>query len=142
MFSLDHLHPMLVHFPIALVIFGFFADLLFLKFKNEIWLSKTGSFLLILGTIASVITLLSGAFFTSEMSGAAGEIKEKHELLAWATVICLVATSAFRLFLIVRKKESGSLRLVAFALYGMAVIFVSLTGFYGGTLVYNYMMPI
>lgn len=132
---------MLVHFPIALVIVGFLADVTLIIYKKEIWLPKAGFFLLIVGTISAVVTLLSGALFTSEMSGAAGEVKEKHELLAWITVGLLFATILFRM--IIRKRtESARLKLTALILYGIAAVAVSVTGFYGGTLVYNYMMPL
>jgi uncharacterized membrane protein len=132
---------MLVHFPIALVIVGFLADVTLLIYKKELWLSKAGFFLLVAGTISALFTLISGALFTSEMSGAAGEVKEKHELLAWITVGLLFATILFRI-IILKRTESARLKLTAFILYGIAAVAVSVTGFFGGTLVYNYMMPL
>jgi uncharacterized membrane protein len=142
MFSASHLHPMLVHFPIALIVFGFLADISSFLFKKEVCLSKFGFYLLVFGTLASLSALLTGLLFTSEMSGAAGEVKETHELFAWITVGTLIALSAFRIFLKVKNKEETELKWIAFALYGLAAISVSITGFYGGTLVYNYMMPL
>jgi uncharacterized membrane protein len=140
--NLDHLHPMLVHFPISLVIIGFLADLLVIIYKKQLWLSKAGLFLLITGTVSAIVTLLSGALFTSEMAGEAGKIKETHELLAWITVIILVIASAFQIFMVRRKAESWNYRLISLALFGLGAISVGLTGFFGGTLVYNYMMPL
>jgi len=142
MFSASHLHPMLVHFPIALVTFGFIADLASLLFKKEACLSKFGFYLLVFGTLAALSALLTGVLFTSEMSGAAGEVQETHELFAWITVGILIALSAFRFFLKFKSKEETELKWIAFALYGLAAISVSITGFYGGTLVYSYMMPL
>jgi uncharacterized membrane protein len=142
MFSASHLHPMLVHFPIALIVFGFLADISSFFFKKEVCLSKFGFYLLIFGTLASLSALLTGVLFTSEMSGAAGEVKGTHELFAWITVGILIALSVFRTFLKVKDKEETELKWIAFALYGLAAISVSITGFYGGTLVYNYMMPL
>jgi uncharacterized membrane protein len=142
MFDTSHLHPMLVHFPIALVVFGFLADLASLFFKKEACLSRLGFYLLILGTLSALATWLTGIFFTSEMSGSAGKIKDMHELFAWITLGTLVAASAFRVLLQSGNRENTNLKWVAFALYALAAIFVSITGFYGGTLVYNYMMPL
>ena len=133
---------MLVHFPIALVVFGFIAEIVFLFFKKEPCFSKMGFYLLIVGTLSALATWLSGVLFTAEMSGSAGQIKEVHELFALITVITLLATSILRIILIINKKENSSLRWVAFVLYGLATISVSITGFFGGTLVYGYMMPI
>lgn len=142
MISVSHLHPMLVHFPIALVFFGFIADLASLYFKKEACLSKLGFYLLIVGTLSALAALLTGVFFTSEMTGSAGEIQETHELFAWITVGLLIATSILRIFLMIKDKERTNFKWVAFVLYGLAAISVSVTGFYGGTLVYNFMMPL
>jgi uncharacterized membrane protein len=142
MISTDHFHPMLVHFPIALVVFGFLADCVSLFFKKEACLSKLGFYLLILGTLTAATALLSGVLFTSEMKGAAGEIQETHEMFAWITLGALMATSALRIFLQTKKEANSKLKWVAFVLYGLATVSVSITGYFGGTLVYNYMMPI
>jgi len=142
MFSTSHLHPMLVHFPIALVIFGFLAELAFLFFKKEISLNKTGYYLLIVGTLAAVVAWLTGNFFTSEMDGASGKIKELHELFATITLILLLVTSVFRTTLLILKNENSALKILAFILYGLAAISVSITGYIGGSLVYNYMLGI
>ena len=102
MISTDHFHPMLVHFPIALVAFGFLADCASLFFKKEACLSKLGFYLLILGTLTAATALFSGVLFTSEMTGAAGGIKETHEMFAWITLGILLVTSALRIFLQVK----------------------------------------
>lgn len=140
--NLDHLHPMLVHFPISLVIIGFLADLVLIIYKKELWLSKAGFYLLLTGTIAALFSLLSGTFFTSELSGEAGEIRETHELIAWITVAILVTASVFQIILNIRKTDTRYVRIISFWLYGLGALSVSITGFYGGTLVYNYMMPL
>lgn len=142
MFDTSHLHPMLVHFPIALAVFGFLADVAYLFYKKEVCLSKTGFYLLIIGTLAAVVTWLSGYIFTSEMSGSAGSIRETHEFFASVTVGLLVITSLLRITMLVKKIESRSINSIALALYALAAACVTITGYYGGTLVYNYMMPL
>jgi uncharacterized membrane protein len=142
MFDTSHLHPMLVHFPIALVIFGFLAELASLFFKKEAWLSKAGFYLLVLGTLSALTAWFTGTFFTSPMSDSAGEIKSTHALFAWLTLGSLIAASVFSILLQARNRENTNLKWIAFALYALAAVFVSITGFYGGTLVYNYMMPL
>jgi len=142
MFDTSHFHPMLVHFPIALVMFGFIIELASLIIKKELCLPKLSLYLLVTGTLATVVTWLSGVLFTSEMSGAAGSIKESHELFAFITMCLLIVTSVIRLMLASGKKENSTLKWISFILYGIAAITVSITGFFGGTLVYNYMMPL
>lgn len=140
MISIDHFHPMLVHFPIALVMLGFVAECAALYFKKETCFSKMGFYLLIVGTLSAVLALSSGVFFTSEMDGTAGVVKETHELFAWITLGLLLVTSALRIFSVTKK--SDNMKWLVFALYGFAAISVSITGFFGGSLVYNYMMPL
>jgi uncharacterized membrane protein len=113
-----------------------------LFFKKEACLSKFGFYLLIVGTLSAIAAWLTGTFFTAEMSGSAGEIKETHELFAWITLIALIAASILRIILKTKNKEESGLKWLAFVIYGLAAVSVSITGFYGGTLVYNYMMPL
>ena len=140
MFSISHLHPMLVHFPIALIAIGFLAELAFLFFKKEVALTKMGFYLLIVGTLAACISWLTGNFFTSEMDGAAGKIRDTHELFATITVGLLLLTSAIRIFQLLRKNENPKLKWFAFVMYAFAATSVSITGLFGGVLVYNYML--
>lgn len=142
MISTAHFHPMLVHFPIALVVLGFIAEIVLLFFKKDAGLFATGFYLLIAGTLSALAAILAGVLFTPEMSGAAAEIQEIHELFAWITLGTLLAASVLRIFLHYKKTENTSLKRVAFVLYCLGAIAVSITGFYGGTLVYDYMMPI
>ena len=142
MFDTSHFHPMLVHFPIALVMFGFIIELASLIIKKKLCLPKLSLYLLVTGTLATVAAWLSGELFTSEMSGAAGSVKESHELFAFITMCLLIVTSVIRLMLALGKKENSTLKWISFILYGIAAITVSITGFFGGTLVYNYMMPL
>lgn len=133
---------MLVHFPIAIIVLGFIADFASLIFKKEACLSKTGFYLLIVGAFSAIVTVLTGILFTSEMTGSAGKIMETHELFAWITLSLVILTSVLRTYLLVKKKENLNLKWIAFVLYGLTTISVSVTGFFGGTLVYNYMMPL
>jgi uncharacterized membrane protein len=142
MVPLGHLHPMLVHFPIALVVFGFIADIAALVFKKETFLAKTGFYLLIIGTLAAGAATLAGILFTSELAGEAEKVRELHELFAYITLGILSATLILRIFLKIKKLEDSNLKWLAICLYGFATVAVMLTGLYGGTLVYNFMMPL
>ena len=141
MFNPTHFHPMIVHFPVALILAGFLAEVAWLIFKKDAF-SVAGFWLLVLGAISACAAFLTGEFFTGDMSGAAGEIKGNHELFAFITLLMSVAAAAFRIYLKYARKEDTRLRWAAFGIYSLAAIAVSVTGFYGGILVYNYMMPI
>ena len=138
----DHLHPMLVHFPIALAIVGFVFELAYLLYKKEVCLTKAGTILLLVATLAAAAAWMSGYFLTGEMSGEAGEVRETHELFATITTLLLITTSFLRLYILKSSTENLPLKWIAFTLYGLAAISVSITGFLGGNLVYNFMLPL
>ena len=133
---------MLVHFPIALLLWGFIADVASMLFKKEACLSKVGFYLLLIGALTTLSAVLSGFLFTSEMQGAAGELKENHELFAKITMFVMLAATVIRLYYSYMKKDETKFKWLVFCLYGIAMITVGITGYLGGTLVYNYMMPL
>jgi len=143
MFSTSHLHPMIVHFPIALITIGFLADVLSLFFREEKWLSKSAFYLMVIGALAAVAAWSTGQLFTNEPSqGAIVDIFEKHETGALITMIIMLIGSAFKIWLVANKREESSLKWVAFGLYFIGFCAVTYTGFMGGTMVYNYMMAL
>jgi uncharacterized membrane protein len=140
MFDTNHFHPMIVHFPVALITIGFILDFLNLIFKKEICLSKAGFYLLLTGTAAAIVAVLTGLLFTANLQGAVGELKEQHETLAFITLAILLVASIIRLFIVIKKNESKSLKWLVFLLYLLGVVFVGITGNLGGTMVFNYMI--
>jgi uncharacterized membrane protein len=143
MFSTDDIHPMIVHFPIALIIVGFLAEVVSLFFKSEKCLSKTGFYLMILGTLAAIVAWSTGQLFASEPTqGEVVKVFNKHETGALITMIIMIIGSTFRIWLVVKKKEETQLKWIAFGLYFLGFAAVSFTGFMGGTMVYNFMMSL
>lgn len=143
MFNIDHLHPMTVHFPIALITVGFLAELISLFFKSEKCLSKTGFYLLILGALSAIAAWSTGQLFTNEPTqGEIVRIFEKHETGALITMILIILGAAFRIFLVIRKQEETSLKWVAFGIYCLAFAAVTFTGLMGGTMVFNFMVAL
>lgn len=142
MFSTSYFHPIVVHFSIAIVIVGFLTDVLGIYLKKEAWLLKAGFYMMILGTIAAVVGYLTGEYFTDELTGAAGELKERHELFSKITMWVLIVGSCIRVYLQYKKFEESSLKWIVFILYAIAVVLIGITGYLGGSLVYDYMIKI
>lgn len=143
MLSTSHLHPMIVHFPIALITIGFLADVLSLYFREEKWLAKSALYLMVIGALSAVAAWTTGQLFTNEPSqGAIAEVFEKHETGALITMIIMLIGSAFRVWLVAVKRDETNLKWIAFVLYFIGFCAVTFTGFMGGTMVYNYMMAI
>ena len=138
-----HLHPMIVHFPIALIITGYLAEVVFLFFKNEKCLSKTGLYLLILGTLAALAAWSTGHLFTSEPTqGAIMSVFGKHKTGGLITLLLMAACCIFRLYLVLYKKEETMLKWIAFGIYTLGFLAVAFTGYLGGIMVYDYMMAL
>jgi uncharacterized membrane protein len=132
---------MVVHFPVALIFIGFIAEVLSLFFKSEKCLSKTGFYLMILGTVAAIAAWVSGQLFTSHpFDSGFMKLFEKHEKGALITMIVMVIGLIFRIWLVARKKESTMLKWIAFGFYFLGFIAVSLTGFVGGKMVYDFLI--
>lgn len=141
MFSTSHFHPMLVHFPIALVTFGYIAELSSIFVKKELYLSKISLYLLVFGTLSAIVAYLTGQLFTADMSGAAESVRGWHETFAGITMSLLIVTSSLRSYYCY-KNDCNKYKWVTFTLYSLATLTVTITGYLGGTLVYNYMMPL
>lgn len=140
MFDTSHFHPMIVHFPIALLVVGFLADVLSLFFgKKEACLSRIGFYLMLLGTLGTVAGYVTGEFFTKELTGAAGDLKENHEVFSKITMFIMIVASIIRIFTVVKHKEQGVLKWLVFILFFIGTIMVGITGYLGGSLVLNYL---
>jgi uncharacterized membrane protein len=139
MIDMTLLHPMIVHFPIALLITGFLADLIGISFKKEFF-NNVGLLLLSLG-VAGV----AAAYLTGDRAGEglteAGALKmalEAHEAAAELTLWILAATILARGTLVLMRKYSGALRLIPLALFLIGILSIARTGYYGGELVFKH----
>jgi uncharacterized membrane protein len=142
-FNTTHLHPMIVHFPIALITVGFLAEVVSLFFKSEKCLSKTGFYLMVLGALSAIVAWTTGQLFTNEPTqGEIVSLFNKHETGALITMIVMIIGSIFRIWLVIQKKEETKLKWISFGLYLLAFAAVTFTGFVGGTMVYNFMMAL
>ncbi len=128
-------HPLVVHFPIVLVIFaGLFQVLAFFVYKNE--LSFATLLVLFAGTVS--VWLASNTFHAHPMHlpEPIDAIYETHELMAkytWWLSLAALAAKALSHFYIKRKWWSEAI--VLFLLIG-ASITVSIAGHHGAQLVH------
>jgi uncharacterized membrane protein len=141
MFNTDHLHPIIVHFPIALITVGLIAEVASLFFKKEKCLSKTGFYLMIIGSLGAIAAWSSGHLFTE--APTQGEILKvfiNHKTGGLVTMSLIVAGTIFRIWLMAVKKEDSPLKWIAFGFYVLAFAAVTFTGFMGGKMVYDFMI--
>lgn len=138
MIDISHIHPMLVHFPIALLIAGFFSDILGLFVKKEFF-TRAGFYLLILGTLGAIAAVITGHMAGDGIeSGSLKQAVEVHEDAGTLTLWLALITSAFRIVLVWLEKYRGILKAAALVLFLATVLSVARTGYYGGELVYKH----
>ena len=137
MYEFTHLHPVLVHFPIALIIVGFLADFSSLIFKKEACLPTMGLYLEVLGTLGAIAAFLTGHYMTGDTLDGAGHIGQMHELFATLTVSTIIIAVIFRFLLIYLKKDTTNLKYIALVIFFLAFAFVTITGHFGGMIVYG-----
>lgn len=137
--DLTHLHPMIVHFPIALLIVGFLTDILGLLTKREFF-TQAGFYMLILGTLGVIAAYLSGEQAGGGISeeGALKQALETHENAALITIWLASITAVFRIALVYFKKYKGALKIASLVLFLLVVGSIARTGNYGGELVYKH----
>ncbi|OGR81184.1 MAG: hypothetical protein A3I11_06330 [Elusimicrobia bacterium RIFCSPLOWO2_02_FULL_39_32] len=154
------LHPIAVHFPIALLIFGFIAEVFSLILKNNNtllreegiqtkenreekwnWLLPSAEWSLWLGTISVWVTVGLGllAEETAPHISAAWEVLAEHETLGLWTAGLFSALSILRFFFRNQWRTTKKIwRWVFIFLWLGAISVLIATAFHGGELVFNF----
>lgn len=137
MFDTSHIHPMLVHFPIALTLLGVLFSALRL-YKPQKFPYPCGEFLLYFATLSAILAAMAGAAFTPNFTEPVlAQAKNIHSTFAGITVTFLCIASACYIAQRLLKKYADILHKIGFMFYVLAAISVAVTGFLGGVLVYN-----
>jgi len=140
------LHPMVVHFPIALILSAAGFDAACLVFRRFLWLDRTATALLTLGGVALGAAYLAGeraAEAAAPITGIAQGVLADHEDLALLTLWATGAAVILRLFVTWLGRDDLEVNLGIFRLASLVVVFgaavlVILTAYHGGQLVYDY----
>ena len=127
------LHPIAVHFPVALLIVGLAFELLTFKL-NRSWLGQTATALLILGTLSVALAVGLGLLAEETVPHVpdAWQILERHETLGFWTLGIFVFLSLQRCF----KKEY--LKFYFLLVWISAVVLLITTAYHGGLLVFHF----
>lgn len=135
--NMDNIHPLLVHFPIALLSSFFVLDLLGSVLKKPHWRSAA-SFFLYLGAIAAALTVIAG--FSAADSVAHGQnvhdIMENHEHFGVSVLSLALILSLWRLKS--RDLIHGGANVFFQILSALLVVIMILGADLGGLMVYHY----
>ena len=135
---MSNIHPLIVHFPIALIIVVFILDLLGALSRQKSLVSAANilSIFAALGAVAAVVTGLiaeESVWHTDE----AHELIELHETIGFAVLGAALISLIFRPA-IKKKKSKNSLLWVAVIISLAAAILVGYEGYLGGEMVYRH----
>ena len=135
----DFIHPMVVHFPIALIIVAFAAELAGAALRREFF-TKVALLLLVLGTLGTVAAYFSGNFAEESVNevGAVGEALEEHEDAGGAALWAVLAVAAIRSLMAYKRWMTGWRRWLAVLILAVISLAISRTGYLGGELVFRH----
>ena len=131
------IHPLLVHFPIALLLTATLLDVAALLLKRP-QLHRVSLWNLCLGSIAAALTVLSGraAAEVAKHSFEIWQVMERHEHLGYITLTLSLLLCAWRLWK--RDLLSTKTRLVVILLSLLMTASLALGAHLGGRLVYEF----
>jgi uncharacterized membrane protein len=137
---IPNIHPLVVHFPIALLIIAVLFDLARLWFREQNWLHNAVIALYSTGTIGLIAAFWSGrqAVKTVSVTGGAVPVVTSHEDWALYTLIFIGLFTAVRLWTWWKELEKGWVlpALIVPALIGSGMLWY--TGELGAKLVYKH----
>ena len=138
---LPNIHPLVIHFPIALLAVAVLGDLIRLVFTESSWLNNSVVAGYILGTIGLIFAFVTGrnAAATVEVTGEAFSVLASHENWALATMIFFLIFTTLRVTAAWVQQDHR--RPVLAALFGLGfigMIMVWITGDRGGELVFRH----
>ncbi len=129
------LHPLIVHFPIVLLIVAFFTQLFgFFVYKDA--LNMLTLVFMIIGTIGAIAAANFFHPHTDGLTAAAQKVLELHETYAEYTVLASVIGTLLKAVSLLFFKRKFIVELIAALFIFMSVISVSVTGHYGAQLIH------
>jgi uncharacterized membrane protein len=133
------LHPIVVHFPIALLVVGLLVDVAGLALRRD-WLKKAGLLLLILGTLGAVAAARTGEGDEEavEETPAVEEVLETHEDSGKLTMWFFLGVTVLRAGLTWWRKFPAAVHWIFTAIWVAGLVLLIRTAHYGGELVYHH----
>ncbi|MBN2732692.1 MAG: hypothetical protein JXR26_09705 [Balneolaceae bacterium] len=136
-----NIHPLLVHFPIGIILLAVLMDLLNFFLSDKWWDDLKTTILYGIGAVSAIITYYSGTLAADSVflpSGAQSVLNE-HADWAWWTIwffgLYVVLRIAFHYLGLIRRRD---IRIIAFITVLPGLVFLYETGDHGAKMVFGY----
>ncbi|HET8865261.1 MAG TPA: DUF2231 domain-containing protein [Gracilimonas sp.] len=136
-----NIHPLLVHFPIALLVVAAFANLITFFIPEKWWDETKNTILYVAGALFTGVTYYSGTvaadtiFLPTEAQSVLSEHADWAQYLLWFFILYAILRIAFHWFDLFEKK---SFKIIAFLTVLPGLFMVYETAEYGGKMVFGY----
>ena len=134
---LADLHPIVVHFPVALLVTYSLLEIIGIIFNIKLF-TQSAYILLIIGIIGTFISVLTGnqAFEDYQhWNEASSNIFNSHQFYANITTWFFVFIAVIRTFLVVKEKFNGVIKYSFILFAAIGIFFIYKTAVYGGELI-------
>jgi uncharacterized membrane protein len=128
------LHPLIVHFPIALLMVSVVLDALGVGFRRAS-LTQAGFYTLIIGSLGAAAAVLTGPEHAAK-DATSLTILHRHELFAALMVLCCLILVGMRLGNVNGLYGTGAVGYLALGV--VLIVCIVLTGHFGGQMVYDH----
>lgn len=138
-----NIHPMIVHFPLVLLILAVLFDLIGLFLKKFDWIKKSSVLLYFLGTIGAIVAFLTGNTASDSINIPANAFSAVNDHADWAeiTLWFFIVYTIIRLGLAfgIKSKPLAKIIITPIVLTGLlGIYFLYQTGDQGAKLVFGY----
>ena len=135
---MPNIHPLVIHFPIVLLLGAVFFEFLGHIFGND-YVKKTAKVTLLFGTLSLAVAVLTGwlAHQTVPHSEHSYPVIETHQLLGFLALGGFSGAALFK-FILVPKYKSCWIYRIYLLLSLASIVALILGAHYGGKLVYEY----
>lgn len=136
-----NIHPMIIHFPIVLLVLAVLLDLTGLLLSKSDWIRKSAFLLYILGTIAAVIAFITGNAASDSIEIPANAFSAINEHADWAetTLWFFSIYTIIRLSIGIFFKSLKKIFIIPIVLIGiLGIYFLYQTGDHGAQMVFGY----